>query len=199
MKLILKLLLSLCFAGALQALETGKPAPDLSLIDADGNTQTLSQFKGKLVVLEWINEGCPFVRKHYSGNMQALQRKSRARGSVWLSICSSAKGKQGYWATGAEANAFRQRSAAAMSAILLDPDGTVGHLYGAKTTPHMFVIDKAGILVYQGAIDNRPSTRANDIAGATNWVSQALDELAAGKSVSVSDTKPYGCSVKYKK
>ena len=197
MKLIGALALGL--ASALPAaVETGKAAPDFSLTSADGKTVKLSDYKGKTVVLEWVNEGCPFVRKHYdSGNMQSLQAKYTNKDVIWLSVCSSAEGKQGHWSDGDEANEFKRREKAAMSAILLDPEGTVGRAYGAKTTPHMYIINKKGVLEYQGAIDDTASTRAKDIPKSTNWVVQALDELLAGKKVSVSDTKPYGCSVKY--
>lgn len=193
-------LLGLLFAANLPALETGKAAPDFKLKDQNGSQVSLSQYKGKTVVLEWVNSGCPFVGKHYgSGHMQGLQRKHTANGVVWLSVCSSAKGKEGYWAKGEDAFKWRQAQHAAMTAILLDPSGKVGKLYGAKTTPHMYIVDKAGTLVYQGAIDDKPSTDPKDLRNAKNWVDQALDELAAGKPVSVSDTKSYGCSVKYAK
>jgi len=194
------LLLGLGLAASLAALETGKPAPDFSLADENGKAVSLKQFKGKTVVLEWVNNGCPFVHKHYdSGNMQALQKKHTAQGVVWLSICSNAQGKEGYWPDGAAAKAFKAAEKASMTAILRDPEGTVGHLYSAKTTPHLYIVDKKGILAYQGAIDDQPSTDPRDIPKARNWVEQALGELAAGKAVSVSDTKPYGCSVKYKR
>lgn len=198
-KTILSSLLALLLAAGLHAaVETGKAAPDFKLADENGEPVQLSDYKGRTVVLEWTNEGCPFVHKHYdSGNMQSLQSKYTAKGVVWLTICSSGEGKQGYWADGAGAKAFKAGRKAAMTAILRDPDGTVGHLYGAKATPNMYVISKKGVLVYQGAIDDKPSTQVKDVATAKNWVAQALDALAAGKAVSVSDTRPYGCAVKY--
>jgi peroxiredoxin len=184
--------------GALAA-EVGKPAPAFQLPGLNSKTVSLAQYKGKTVVLEWVNEGCPFVRKHYgSGNMQSLQKKYTAKGVVWLSISTSADGKEGYWADAKAAGAFRAAQKAAMTDILLDHDGTVGHAYGAKTTPHMFVINAKGALVYAGAIDDKPSTNPADIAGAKNWVAQALDEVLAKKKVSVPETRSYGCGVKYK-
>lgn len=201
-KTVLSALLGLALATGLHAaVETGKPAPDFTLSNEAGQAVKLSDYKGKTVVLEWLNEGCPFVQKHYhhSGNLPALQKKYTDKKVVWLSIVSSAEGKQGHWATGEEASAFKAEQKAAMTHILKDADGAVGTAYGAKTTPHMFIVDAKGTLAYQGAIDNKPSTKAKDIAGATNWVAQALDEIQAKKPVSVSDTKPYGCSVKYAK
>lgn len=184
--------------GPVAALETGKSAPNFSLTDIQGSTVTLEKFKGKTVVLEWINHGCPFVKKHYeSGNMQALQKEFTAKGVVWLSICSSAKGKQGHMSPEDWRKIEKDKGGAA-SAILLDESGTVGTLYGAKTTPHMFIIDPAGLLIYQGAIDNVPSADTADVKGATNFVRAALNEALAGKPVSFADTKPYGCGVKYK-
>ena len=182
------------------AVEIGKAAPDFKLTGDDGKAHSLADYKGKTVVLEWVNEGCPFVKKHYhqSGNMPALQKKYTDKGVVWLSIVSSGEGMQGHWASPAEAAEFKTAQKGAMTAILLDPEGTVGQAYGAKTTPHMYIVDKAGKLAYQGAIDNIASAKAKDIPKATNWVAQALDELAAGKAVSVSQTRSYGCSVKYK-
>jgi peroxiredoxin len=192
------LVLALGWAPGLGTAETGRPAPDFSVRAADGTLVSLKDLKGKLVVLEWVNEGCPFVGKHYgSGNLQALQGKYTEKGVVWLSVCSSAKGRQGYWRDGAEALAFKKKQKAAMTHLLLDPDGALGHAYGAKTTPHLFVVDKAGRLAYQGAIDDTPSTRQKDVKTARNWVAQALDELLAGKPVSVPETRSYGCSVKY--
>lgn len=201
-KSILNGLLSLALAAGLHAgVETGKPAPDFTLADENGKAVKLSDYKGRTVVLEWLNEGCPFVQKHYhdSGNMPALQKKYTDKKVVWLSIVSSAEGKQGHWATGAEAAAFKADQKAAMTHILMDADGAVGTAYGAKTTPHMYIVDAKGVLAYQGAIDDKASTKAKDIAGAKNWVAQGLDELLAKKPVSVTDTKPYGCSVKYAK
>ncbi|MGE5176032.1 MAG: thioredoxin family protein [Hyphomicrobiales bacterium] len=175
----------------------GKAAPPFSIQDADGKTVQLSDFEGKYVVLEWINFHCPFVGKHYgSGNMQKLQAKYTKEGVIWLSICSSAPGKQGY-VTGPEAKAGMKERGAADTDFLLDPKGIVGKAYGAKTTPHMFVIDPRGILRYDGAIDDKPSTKQEDIATAKNYLAAALDAVMAGKQVEVAATQPYGCSVKY--
>lgn len=182
---------------ALLAATVGQPAPSFSAVDSNGKTYALPDLKGKTVVLEWTNDGCPFVKKHYgSGNMQALQKDATAQDVVWLSVVSSAPGAQGF-ADGARANELTEKRGAHPSAVLLDPQGKLGHLYGAQTTPHMFVIDKAGTLVYNGAIDSLPSSDPDDIAKATNYVNQALSQLAAGQSVTPPTTKPYGCSVKY--
>lgn len=179
------------------AAQVGKAAPDFKLPATNGKTVDLSQYKGKVVVLEWFNHQCPFVKKHYeSGNMQALQKDYTAKGVVWLSICSSAKGKQGY-GSAAEHDAEVKSTKAAPTAVLMDEDGKVGHLYGAKTTPDMFVIDKKGVLVYAGAIDSQADTDISSIKGAKNYVKEALDELLQGKTVATSSVKSYGCSVKY--
>lgn len=184
-------------APALAAPPIGSQAPDFRLPDANGTPVTLGQFKGKVVVLEWNNPGCPFVRKHYeSGNMQRTQAAARKDGVVWLSINSGAPGKQGHM-SGAEAKAFVAAQKAQPTAYLLDPQGTVGRRYGAVTTPHMYVIDKAGKLVYAGGIDDKPTADKSDIAGARNHVLAALGEMKAGKAVSVATSRPYGCSVKY--
>lgn len=176
----------------------GKPAPDFSLPDSTDKTHSLSDYKGKIIVLEWLNHGCPYVKKHYnSGNMQKLQKTYAAKGVIWFSIISSAPGKQGYQ-TPEEATETVKQKNAAPKAVLLDPEGTVGKLYGAKTTPHMFIIDSDGILVYNGGIDDIRSTNIDDIAKAKNYVQIALDELLAGKEVTVKTSQPYGCSVKYK-
>ena len=176
---------------------TGKPAGNFRLTDADGKSVTLDQFKGRPVVLEWNNPGCPFVQKHYdSGNMQATQAKAKAAGAVWLTINSGAPGKQGYM-TGPEAKKFVTAQKAQPTAYLLDPQGRVGKGYAAKTTPHMDQIDASGKLVYQGGIDDKPTADKADIAGARNHVLAALGEVKAGKPVSVPETRPYGCSVKY--
>lgn len=177
--------------------EIGKPAPDFTLPDTRGQDRSLSDFRGKIVVLEWTNHECPYVHKHYdSGNMQALQKQAAAHGAVWLTIVSSAPGEQGF--TGPEeANRIIAETGAAATARLLDPEGSAGRLYGAKTTPHMFVIDKNGLLVYAGGIDDAPSTDPATLANAHNYVRQALDDLAAGHPVATPLTRPYGCSVKY--
>ncbi|MBU49410.1 MAG: thioredoxin family protein [Deltaproteobacteria bacterium] len=178
--------------------KVGEAAPDFTLTDTHGKKHKLSDFKKKYVVLEWLNHGCPFVKKHYnSGNMQKLQKKWTKKGVIWLSIASSAPGKQGYF-TAKQANALSKKKKAAPTALLQDASGTVGRLYGARTTPHMFVISPKGVLLYAGAIDNNRSWDPSTIKGATNFVSQALTEAMAGKAVSKPLTRPYGCSVKYK-
>ena len=175
----------------------GKPAPEFTLKDGSGQSHALSSFRGKYVVLEWVNFGCPFVQKHYgSGNMQKLQKAYTGQGVVWLSVNSSGEGKQGYYPAADLAGVLKEKGAAA-TAYLLDTDGKVGHLYGARTTPHMFVIDPKGTLVYAGGIDDKPSTDQADIAGATNYVAAALDQARAGKPIATAVSKPYGCSVKY--
>ena len=175
----------------------GKPAPGFTLIGADGKEHLLSGYKGSFIVLEWFNPDCPFVRKHYdSKNMQKLQKFYSEKGVVWMVINSSARGKQGH-CTAELANEVIKEKDMAPTAFLLDHDGKVGRLYGAKTTPHMYVIDKEGLLIYNGAIDNKPSTRIEDIKDAENYVRAALDEAIVGKSVSVKASQPYGCSVKY--
>jgi peroxiredoxin len=172
-------------------------APDFSLAGIDGKTYKLSDFKGKYVVLEWNNLDCPFVKKHYgSGNMQALQKKYTDKGVVWLTICSSAQGKQGYYEPAALQEMTKERKLAS-TAYLRDPDGAVGRAYGAKTTPNMFVINPDGVLIYAGAIDDKPSTDPNDIPGANNYVAACLDASMAGKAVGTKSTVSYGCSVKY--
>jgi len=185
-------------AGVRAEVTTGAAAPDFTLTDTSRTSHNLSDFKGKVVVLEWVNHGCPFVVKHYSpGNMQGLQADYTSKGVVWLSICSSAEGKQGYYTAEGWQKLNAEKGGKA-TAILLDPEGTVGKLYGAKTTPHMYVINAEGTLVYQGAIDDKPSTDSDDIPGAKNYVKAALDEVLAGKPVTMGQTKPYGCGVKYK-
>lgn len=192
------LILAACMAtGLAHAAGPGEPAPDFTLLDSQGVQRSLSDFAGKTVVLEWTNHQCPFVRKHYgAGNLQAQQRAAVDQGVVWLIINSSAPGKQGH-VEAAEANRIQAEWNAHQTHYLLDPEGKVGRLYEAKTTPHMFVIDPAGVLRYNGAIDSIPSADPDDIAEATQYVPQVLAELAAGKPVSVSLTQPYGCSVKY--
>ncbi len=180
-----------------RAARVGERAPDFSVTDTNGRVEKLSDFAGKYVVLEWSNRGCPYTQKHYnSGNMQRLQREWTQRGVVWLTVISSAAGKQGY-ITAAQENEWLKEIKAAPTAVLLDPGGQLGHLYDAKTTPQMFVINPKGTLVYDGAIDDKPSTDPADIARAHNYVSEALDEAMAGKAVSTPTSRPYGCSVKY--
>lgn len=182
---------------AVATVQIGKAAPDFIAADATGKPVKLSSFKGKTVVLEWNNPGCPFVQKHYdSGNMQKTQAAAHAQGVVWLTINSGAPGKQGYM-TGAEAQAFEQKEKAHATAYLLDPKGVVGKLYDAKTTPHMYVINPAGTLVYAGAIDDKPTADPADIKTAKNLVLAALSDVKAGKPVAVASSKPYGCAVKY--
>ena len=177
--------------------EIGKPAPDFTATDSNGKEVKLSDFKGKIVVLEWNNPECPYVKKHYeSSNMQKLQASETAKGATWLSINSSADGKQGHL-TGETANKYVADTSAKPSAYLLDANGEIGKAYDAKTTPHMFVIDKDGNLAYEGAIDDNDSANKEDAAGAKNYVVAAVDALAAGKPVETSKTKPYGCGVKY--
>jgi hypothetical protein len=175
----------------------GQPAPDFTAVDSNGKQHRLSDFKGKTLVLEWTNHDCPYVRKHYdSGNMQALQKAATGKGVVWLSIISSAPGKQGH-VPGEEANRLTSTRNASPTAVLLDESGDIGRLYGAKTTPHMYVIDSAGTLVYMGGIDSIPTTDQDDIQRATNYVDAALSALSSGQPVKEAVTRPYGCSVKY--
>src|SRR6266436_6996351 len=176
----------------------GSAAPDVSVSDSNGNTQSVSQYKGKYVVLEWFNPECPFVKKHYgSGNMQKLQQEFTGKGVVWLSIDSSAPGLEGNL-NAEQANGKMAEWKTKQTALVLDPDGKAGRSYGAKNTPHMFVINPEGKIVYEGAIDSKATPNPSDIASSTNYVKVALDEAMAGKPVSNPNTKPYGCSVKYK-
>jgi peroxiredoxin len=175
----------------------GKPAPQFTVTDSNGKSHSLSDYKGKTVVLEWTNDGCPYVKKHYgAGNMQKLQGEVAAAGGVWLSIISSAPGKQGY-VKGAEANQLTASRNAKPTAVLLDPVGAVGRAYEAQTTPHMFVIDPKGMLRYMGAIDDQPTTEASTIATARNYVREAFNAVVSGGKVAETATDPYGCSVKY--
>lgn len=176
---------------------SGGQAPLFVLRDTSGRVHRLTGYLGKVIVLEWFNPDCPFVKKHYnSGNMQALQKRYRAKGVVWLSVVSSAPGKQGHYSRSAWPAVLRKRGSRA-TAVLLDPSGKVGRRYGARTTPDMFIINRQGKLVYTGAIDSIRSTRTADVKRARPYVRQALDALLAGRAVQVSDTRPYGCSVKY--
>ena len=182
---------------ALAAPQVGQPAPEFTLADSNGKSHKLSDFKGKLVVLEWLNHGCPFVVKHYgSGNMQKLQKEYTGKDVVWLSIVSSAPGKQGHM-NPEDTNKTKEEKGSAATAILLDENGTVGKLYDAKVTPELYVIDREGTLIYAGAIDSVKSTDAADIEGAKNYVKQALDEALAGKPVSEPTITAYGCGIKY--
>jgi AhpC/TSA family len=191
------LLLVLLLVSSAYAVQVGKPAPDFQATDSNGQVQKLSQYLGKFVVLEWHNNGCPYTRKHYeSGNMQRIQRAWTGKGVVWFTIISSAPGQQGY-VTAQQENDYLRQMKASPSAALLDPQGTVGRLYSAKTTPHMFIINPERVLVYDGAIDDKATTDQADIPTAKNYVSQALEEAMANKQVSIPTSRPYGCSVKY--
>jgi len=186
-----------CALPMARAARVGERAPDFSVADTNGKVEKLSDYAGKFVVLEWSNRGCPYTQKHYnSGNMQRLQREWTQRGVIWLTVISSAPGKQGY-VTAADENSWLKQINAAPTAALLDPMGTLGHLYDAKTTPQMFVINPQGTLAYDGAIDDKPTTDWADIGRAKNYLSQALEEGMAGKAVSTPTSRPYGCSVKY--
>ena len=198
---LLTSLLTLAASTALFAADSpavGTNAPDFSLTDSKGKTQSVSQYKGKYVVLEWFNPDCPFVKKHYgSGNMQKLQAEFTGKGVVWLTIDSSASGLEGYL-TADQANSKMADWKTKQTALVLDPDGKAGRSYGAKNTPHMFVINPDGKIVYEGAIDSKATPNPADITSSTNYVKVALEESLAGKAVSNANTKPYGCSVKYK-
>lgn len=189
-------------AGTANAkIETGSTVADMTVTDSNGTTHNLSDFAGKTVVLEWTNHGCPYVKKHYNtafnnGNMQTLQKDARADGVVWLSVISSAPGKQGY-VSGDQANNLTAARSADPMAVVLDPSGDAGRTFAAKTTPHMYVINADQKLVYQGAIDDNRSSSPKTIEGATNYVTAALASVKAGETVANSDTAPYGCSVKY--
>jgi peroxiredoxin len=195
------MLVLLAMCAALPALwaaaRIGEAAPDFTATASNGKTVHLADYRGKYVVLEWHNNGCPYVGKHYrSGNMQKLQKEWTSRGVVWFTVLSSAPGKQGY-VNASEENEYLVKMQAAPTAALLDPSGEIGHLYDAKTSPQMVVINPEGTLIYSGAIDDKPTTDLQDVQGATNYVSQALEESMAGKPVQTPTTRPYGCSVKY--
>ncbi len=184
-------------APAIASPQVGKTAPDFTGVDSNGARVTLSGLRGKLVVLEWTNHGCPYVSKHYgAGNMQKTQKSARAKGAVWLSIISSAPGRQGH-VDGAGANRLTETRDAAPSHVILDPKGVIGRKYEATNTPHMFVVGKDGTLLYMGAIDSIRTANPADIPRAKNYVTAALNEIAAGKKVSEPVTRQYGCSVKY--
>ena len=185
-------------APAHAAPAVGQKAPDFAAVDTRGKQHQLSDFAGKYVVLEWTNPGCPFVRKHYgSGNMPATQKSASAQGVVWLAINSTERAASDYLQPAALDN-WMKTHAAAPTAVLMDEDGTIGQAYGARTTPHIFIIDPKGTLVYAGGIDSIPSSRPDDIKTATNYVNQALGEAFGGKPISAAATRPYGCSIKYK-
>jgi peroxiredoxin len=184
-------------APAVAAPVIGQPAPAFQALDADGRTRSLAEFRGKTVVLEWTNNGCPYVGKHYrSGNMQGLQAQATKDGVAWLTIISSAPGFQGYL-TGPQAKAWKAKVGAHSTDVLLDPKGLVGRAYQARTTPHMFVIDKAGKLVYMGGIDDQPTTDPESLKAAKPYLAEALADVKAGRPVATPISQPYGCSVKY--
>ena len=179
------------------AAKVGEPAPDFTTSSTTGSPVSLGSYKGKIVVLEWTNHECPYVRKHYeTGNMQTLQREATSQGVIWLTLISSAKGEQGY-VTAAQADELTRSRKASPTAVLLDEPGVVGRMYGATNTPHMYVVDRTGMLVYAGAIDDRPTTRRADVPGANNYVRAALDAVAASQPVKTPITRAYGCTVKY--
>lgn len=197
MKPVLTTLLFTLATTAGAALKIGESAPDFTGIDTGGNSHALSDFRGKPVILEWTNHDCPYVRKHYNGgNMQRQQQAATEKGAVWLSIISSAPGKQGH-VTPAQADALTDQRNAAPSAVILDQKGDIGRLYGAKTTPHMYIIDAQGKLAYMGGIDSIASSNPADIDRATQYVPAALAQVMTGEPVAASVTRPYGCSVKY--
>ena len=185
-------------SAAFAAAQISKPAPEFSLTDTHGKTHKLSDFKGKVVVLEWVNLGCPYVKNQYgTRNMQNLQKTYTGKGVVWLTVCSSAEGEQGHY-NATDWNKQISQHGIASSAVLIDADGTVGQLYGAKVTPHMYVINSDGTLAYNGAIDSAPTTKPAETAQAKNYVAAAVEALLAGKPVENTATKPYGCGIKYK-
>lgn len=183
--------------NASSVVQVGQPAPVFTAKDTNGQTVSLADLKGRTVVLEWSNHECPFVKKHYNGNnMQALQKKWTGQGVVWLTVVSSPVGEQGY-VDAATANKLTAERGASPTAVLLDPKSQIARAYGATVTPHMYVIDKTGKLAYAGGIDDKPSTRIDDLKGAKNFVDSALTELAQGNQVSTTTARPYGCTVKY--
>ncbi len=189
--------LALAATAALATASVSQPAPAFTAVDTSGKTLSLADFKGRHVVLEWVNPGCPYVAKHYgSANMQGTQRQAVARGVVWLAINSTAS-EHGDYKTPAALARWMQGHQAAATATLMDADGRVGRAYGARTTPQLFLIDPRGTLVYAGAIDDKPSSNPADVAGATNHLKVALAEALAGRPISKATTRPYGCSVKY--
>ena len=190
-------LLASAATTAQAAASVGQPAPAFTASDTTGKSRSLAEFKGQTVVLEWVNPGCPFVRKHYGANMQALQKEFTAKGVVWLAVNSTEKAAADYLAPDALAVWMKEKSATP-TATLMDEEGTIGQAYGARTTPHMYIVDAKGVLVYAGGIDSIPSARPDDIKTATNYVRRGLSEVLAGQPVSAPSTRPYGCSVKYK-
>ena len=187
----------LAAAPAWAAPAIGQPAPAFTLKDGAGKTRSLAEFKGKTVVLEWTNAGCPYVQKHYdSGNMQGLQKAATQDGVVWLTLISSAPGKQGY-VSPAQAKTWKATTGAGSTALLVDPAGQVGRTYEAKVTPHMYVVNAAGTLVYMGGIDDKPTADPASLKGAKNYVAAALSDLKAGRPVAKAVSRPYGCTIKY--
>lgn len=188
---------ALAACASAQKAEIGSEVPDFKLPSVEGSEYSIGQFRGKFVVLEWTNYDCPFVRKHYEpGHMQSLQKEFTSKGVIWLTICSSASGKQGYFSV----DEWQSRIAkwgSTPTAVLLDPEGIVGRAYDARTTPHMFIVNPDGILIYAGAIDDKPTADSRDIPSAKNYVRAALENAMAGQPIEVPTTKPYGCSVKY--
>jgi peroxiredoxin len=184
-------------SSAWAAAKVGSPAPTFSVTATTGESVNLADYRGKVVVLEWTNHECPYVRKHYeTGNMQALQKESTGQGVVWLTLISSAPGEQGS-VSASQADQLTATRHAVPTAVLLDSTGAVGKMYGATNTPHMYVVDTAGTLVYAGAIDDKPTTRKSDVAGAQNYVREALQAVATGQPVKTPVTRAYGCTVKY--
>jgi peroxiredoxin len=179
------------------SVQAGRPAPDFTATDSRGSQHSLAASRGKIVVLEWTNHECPYTVKHYdTGNMQALQRAVTEAGGIWLTVVSSRPGTQGH-VNGLEADRLTEERSARPTAVLLDPKGDLGRLYGARTTPHMYVIDRDGMLAYMGAIDDQPSANRATVKGARNYVREALDALAAGRPIAFASTRAYGCTVKY--
>jgi len=191
------LVITLLLISSAYGVKVGESAPEFQTTDSNGRVHTLSEYRGKFVVLEWHNNGCPYTKKHYeSRNMQRLQKEWTSKGVAWFTVISSAPGQQGY-VTAQQENEYLKQMNASPTAALLDKEGDVGRLYSAKTTPHMFVVNPAGVLIYDGAIDSKATTDQADIPTAKNYVSQALEEAIAGKPVSTPTSRPYGCSVKY--
>jgi peroxiredoxin len=184
-------------AWAAATAKVGAPAPTFTATATTGKGVSLADQRGKIVVLEWTNHDCPYVRKHYeTNNMQAIQKEAAAQGVIWLTLISSSPGTQGYVSPG-QADELTSTRQASPTAVLLDPSGAVGKMYGATNTPHMYIVDKAGMLVYAGAIDDRPTSRRSDVQGAQNYVRLALEDVSAGRPVKMPVTRAYGCSVKY--
>jgi peroxiredoxin len=184
-------------SAAWAAVKVGEAAPPFTATTSTGPSVSLGDYRGKIVILEWTNHDCPYVKKHYeTTNMQALQKEATGQGVIWLTVISSAPGTQGY-VSPSEANELTSTRQAAPTVVVLDPKGTVGKMYGATNTPHMYIVDKGGVLVYAGAIDDKPTTRRSDVQGAQNYVRAALQAVSAGQPVKTPVTRAYGCTVKY--